>query len=282
YHLSFTAANGVSPDAVQDFTLTVNQPPAITSAAATTFAAGTAGYFLVSTTPGFPPTTTLTLAGALPAGVSFTDNGNGTATLAGTPAAGTAGTYRLRLTAGNGVSPDAVQDFTLTVVAPPTALLGVRVQGGQRQRSLLTFIDVIYSGPVAVRPGAFRLRRVGGGWVRLRQRQLTVNGQAVLRLTSRTGHLSRAAVADGRYRLTVNGARVFDAQGRPLGGVSRVRFSRRYGATTGKAVVGRVDLGRLRQVLRRQGDWRRWRPLFVPVTVVDLRRLLWVARLLQR
>ena len=58
-------------------------------------------------------------AGALPAGVSFTDNGDGTATLAGTPAAGAAGVYRLTITAANGVSPAATQDFTLTVFQPP-------------------------------------------------------------------------------------------------------------------------------------------------------------------
>ena len=47
--------------------------------------------------------------------MTFTDNGNGTATLAGTPAAGTGGTYPLTITATNGVLPDATQSFTLTV-----------------------------------------------------------------------------------------------------------------------------------------------------------------------
>ncbi|NLT43584.1 MAG: hypothetical protein GXX93_12990, partial [Anaerolineae bacterium] len=39
----------------------------------------------------------------------------GTATLAGTPAAGSDGTYALTITAANGVSPNATQAFTLTV-----------------------------------------------------------------------------------------------------------------------------------------------------------------------
>ena len=47
--------------------------------------------------------------------MTFVDNGNGTATLAGTPAAGTGGTYALTITAANGVLPDATQSFTLTV-----------------------------------------------------------------------------------------------------------------------------------------------------------------------
>ena len=46
------------------------------------------------------------------------DNGNGTATLAGTPNAGTGGTYPLTITASNGVAPNAIQNFTLTVIAP--------------------------------------------------------------------------------------------------------------------------------------------------------------------
>ena len=41
--LTITAANGVSPDATQSFTLTVDEAPAITSADATTFTVGSAG-----------------------------------------------------------------------------------------------------------------------------------------------------------------------------------------------------------------------------------------------
>ena len=70
------------------------------------------------TTTGFP-TSALTETGALPTGVTFVDNGDGTATLAGTPAAGTGGTYALTITAANGVTPDATQSFTLTVDQAP-------------------------------------------------------------------------------------------------------------------------------------------------------------------
>jgi len=113
YPLTFTAANGLSPDATQAFTLTVREKPAITSANAATFTVGAAGSFTVTAT-GYPKPA-LTQSGALPAGVTFTDNGNGTATLAGTPAAGSDGTYALTITAANGVSPNATQAFTLTV-----------------------------------------------------------------------------------------------------------------------------------------------------------------------
>jgi hypothetical protein len=119
FALSITANNGVSPNATQSFTLTVNQVPAITSADHTTFAVGSAGSFTVTTAAGFPTSRTLTKTGALPSGVTFVDNGDGTATLSGTPAAGTGGSYPLTITANNGVSPNATQSFTLTVNEGP-------------------------------------------------------------------------------------------------------------------------------------------------------------------
>src|SRR5713226_6066949 len=97
--------------------ITVNQAPAITSANSATFVVGTAGTFTVTTTG--TPTPTLTETGALPTGVSFTDNGNGTGTLSGTPASGTASNYAIMFTASNGVGTAATQSFTLTVGQPP-------------------------------------------------------------------------------------------------------------------------------------------------------------------
>ncbi len=96
---------------------TINQSPAITSADSTTFTVGTAGTFTV-TTVGVTDSA-LTETGALPSGLTFVDNGGGTATLSGTPAAGLGGTYALTITAANGVTPDATQNFTLTVDQAP-------------------------------------------------------------------------------------------------------------------------------------------------------------------
>jgi streptogramin lyase len=112
YPVTLTAHNGVGPDATQAFTLTVNQQAAITSAAGTTFTAGTAGSFQVAVT-GFPAPA-VSETGPLPAGVTFIA---ATGIIAGTPQAGTGGTYPVTLTAHNGVGPDAIQAFTLTVKA---------------------------------------------------------------------------------------------------------------------------------------------------------------------
>ncbi|MGB7052007.1 MAG: putative Ig domain-containing protein [Acidimicrobiales bacterium] len=117
YPLTITAANGVNPDATQSFTLTVDQAPVISSANSATFTEGSSGTFTV-TSIGYP-TAALTKTGALPTGVTLTDDGDGTATLAGTPAAGTRGSYAITIKAANGVSPNATQSFTLTVDAAP-------------------------------------------------------------------------------------------------------------------------------------------------------------------
>ncbi len=109
----------VDPAAYQ---LTVQQPPAITSVAAATFTEGQPGTFTI-TASGYP-TPTITATSALPAGLTLTDNGDGTATISGTPAAGTAGSYRITIDVENGVT-DPTQTLTLTIRAaaapnPPT------------------------------------------------------------------------------------------------------------------------------------------------------------------
>lgn len=91
--------------------------PTITSIAAATFQVGKAGSFTVAARGG--PKPSLSQTGALPGGLSFTDNGDGTASLAGTPVDGTAGVYPIAIKASNGVTPDVTQSFTLTVQAAP-------------------------------------------------------------------------------------------------------------------------------------------------------------------
>jgi uncharacterized repeat protein (TIGR01451 family)/CSLREA domain-containing protein len=113
YALTITAANGVLPNATQAFTLIVNEAPAITSASTTTFVVGALSTFSVAAN-GYPKPT-LGRTGSLPSGVSFVDNLNGTATLSGTPAAGSVGSYPLTITAANGVGSNATQNFSLVV-----------------------------------------------------------------------------------------------------------------------------------------------------------------------
>ena len=113
-----SSTNGGAGATSNTATLTVNQPPSIASANNVTFTLGATSSFTVKTT-GFP-VPAISESGALPAGVTFTDNGNGTATLGGIPTTG--GTFNLTLTASNGVSPNATQSFTLNAIGPYVTL----------------------------------------------------------------------------------------------------------------------------------------------------------------
>ncbi len=125
YSLSLKASNGVGTDATQNFTLTVNETTAITSASSTTFTVGTAGTFTVTAT-GYPQPT-LGETGTLPGGVTFAA---ATGVLSGTPSANSAGTYSLTFTASNGVGANAQQSFTLTVQNPAPVLYSISPTAG--------------------------------------------------------------------------------------------------------------------------------------------------------
>jgi len=112
--VTVTASNGVVPGATQTLTVIVGQAPAITSAGSATATVGSAFSFTV-TTDGYPAPSVG--QSGLPADLGFVDNGNGTATISGVPAAGDVGTYKVALTAVNGTG-SANQTLTITVAKP--------------------------------------------------------------------------------------------------------------------------------------------------------------------
>ncbi len=130
-----------SPTQFPGVDITWNVAPVITSAASATFAVGRPVSFTVTTSA--RPTPSLAESGAMPAGVSFIDNGDGTATLSGTPAPGSAGTYDLRITAANGVPPAAVQSFVLAVQGPPAITIANPSAGARYTRG--QHVDASYS-----------------------------------------------------------------------------------------------------------------------------------------
>ncbi|MCC6150605.1 MAG: hypothetical protein IT461_10170 [Planctomycetes bacterium] len=121
-----TCANGISPDATQNFNIDINEAPTITNANNTAFVVGTAGSFNFTAT-GFPATFTWSTASTLPTGVTLSAGG----VLSGTPAAGQGGTYNLAIVCSNGISPDANQAFTLTVNEAPTFTSAAPANGTQ-------------------------------------------------------------------------------------------------------------------------------------------------------
>ncbi|HXN39690.1 MAG TPA: putative Ig domain-containing protein [Solirubrobacteraceae bacterium] len=106
FPIKFTAENSVG-FTTQSFTLTVDAPPAITSAPEATFNDHEAGTFAVTATG--TPAPTIIKWGTLPEGVSFADG-----ELSGTPKQ--TGSFQITFTAENGVGAANVQRFTLTVV----------------------------------------------------------------------------------------------------------------------------------------------------------------------
>ncbi|MFB3920483.1 MAG: putative Ig domain-containing protein [Terriglobia bacterium] len=157
YAITFTASNGIGPDAAQSFTLTVNQPPAFTSANSTAFVVGAAGSFIV-TAAGFP-TPALSESGTLPSGVTFDSS---TGVLSGTPAAGAGGTYALTLRASNGVSPESAQDFTLTVNKIDTTRVVMASANPSRLGEPLTFTGTVVPSSGTFVPGGTVQFKVDG------------------------------------------------------------------------------------------------------------------------
>jgi uncharacterized repeat protein (TIGR01451 family) len=121
YSFTVSASNGVgTPALTPTITITVSNGLAITSAPNGTAIVGQVYSFTVTTAGS--PVPSLSATGGLPDHITFSDNGDGTATLSGTAALGQEGSYPLTITAHNGVSPNASQAFVLTVNGVPPAL----------------------------------------------------------------------------------------------------------------------------------------------------------------
>jgi hypothetical protein len=116
YKFSVAARNEFGTSS-QTFTLLVGATPSFSSSDSTTFPVGVSAVFHV--TARGSPEPTLNERGKLPTGLQF-QGGRGTATLSGTPAGGTSGSYRITFTAGQGTALNASQTFTLVVGAVPT------------------------------------------------------------------------------------------------------------------------------------------------------------------
>ncbi|MFM7151077.1 MAG: IPT/TIG domain-containing protein, partial [Gemmataceae bacterium] len=85
------------------------------------------GSFLISTTGN--PTASLSIPSALPAGMTFVDNGNGTGYLQGKPTVGTRGTYGITVIASNGLTTS--QEITLTIKPAKTKIRAVGTEAGR-------------------------------------------------------------------------------------------------------------------------------------------------------
>ncbi len=103
-----------------DVTVTVlasgapNQPPAFTSTPGTQATEGRSYTYAIAAEDANPGDTLAITAPTLPGWLAFTDNGDGTATLTGTPAAADVGEHAVSLNVSDGTD-SATQEFTITV-----------------------------------------------------------------------------------------------------------------------------------------------------------------------
>jgi alpha-tubulin suppressor-like RCC1 family protein len=116
YSVTVIAHTTVGDSGASAPTTMVDGSPRFTSTASAAAVTRTAFTFPVTTSGS--PAPTITKSGRLPAGVRFTEGKHGTATIAGTPKSGTAGTYPVTLTARN-TGGTTTQSFTLTVTVAP-------------------------------------------------------------------------------------------------------------------------------------------------------------------
>jgi hypothetical protein len=116
------AGAGAGPDA--------NDPPSFSSTAVVTATAGTAFSYSVTTSdPDTGDTRTIT-ATTIPSWLTLTDSGDGTATLAGTPAAADVGSNTVALRVADAAGANATQTFAIDVVAASAARSGSIGGGG--------------------------------------------------------------------------------------------------------------------------------------------------------
>ena len=115
-HFRYRVTNGTLQSNLATVTISLpgSHPYTFTSADHVTFTACQPNTFHVIVTGN--PTPALTEDGVLPSGITFTDNGDGTGTLSGTPAPGTVGTYPIVFHAEKNKPHQTDQNFTLTVV----------------------------------------------------------------------------------------------------------------------------------------------------------------------
>jgi hypothetical protein len=98
FPITFTATNSAGATQ-QAFTLSVGRVPSITSSFFAVASANRPFSFTIRTVAS--PIALITMSGALPSGLTFVDNHNGTARISGTPTRGATRTYSVVITATN-------------------------------------------------------------------------------------------------------------------------------------------------------------------------------------
>lgn len=207
--LSATSAVGIG---TQDLVITVGGAPTITSASSVTGKSGTALSFTVTTSG--VPAPALTMDGTLPAGVTFADKGDGTATVSGPPAAGTGGVYTVTFTATNAFG-TGTQAFTVNVQKAPSFVTASPLPNAQTGTSYSATIQANGAPAPAITlargalPAGLTLTDNGDGTATIAGTPEAGRGRAYSFTLSAK---SASGTANRTYRLTVQALPVITAE----------------------------------------------------------------------
>lgn len=115
YPMEITATNP-SGSTTEQLTVIVDPVPTITSPSTAAFTVDDEVYFPLSASGS--PAPALTESGTLPEGLTFTDNGDGTGSISGSPSIYSGGQYPVTVTADNGLASPSTQTLVITVTGP--------------------------------------------------------------------------------------------------------------------------------------------------------------------
>ena len=154
YPVTVTVDNGTATPSSQTLEITVFGPPSITSPSSEQVVDGSPANVTV-TTAGWPYPA-LSMTGSLPSGLSFADNGNGTASITGTPSPGLEGTYQVQVQASNGTPSgySATQALTIAVAVAPTITSPDQVNFADGKSSSVTVTAAGWPAPTVSIVGA--------------------------------------------------------------------------------------------------------------------------------
>lgn len=144
YDATVKADNGIGSAATTSTHITVNEAPELVGPSIARLVVGTSGSVVYSA-DGYPQAS-LSASGTLPAGVTFHDNGNGTAQLQGTPANGADGHYAITIKASNGVDPDSVIHLDLEI-APELGISSTSLPNGAYHTAYSATINAVGGFP---------------------------------------------------------------------------------------------------------------------------------------
>jgi len=174
-----------------------------------------------------------------------------------TPAAD--GVYTLTVQVADPGGLTASRPVLVTAAAvndPLPTVVGVVVNDGSAQRSRVTSLTVTFSEVVTLGDGAFELRSHSGALVGLEVAASEVGGRSVVVLTFAGDGIEAGSLADGRYTLSILGARVADSGGQALASdFVDEALHRLFGDADGDGDVDNLDLARFARAYQSaQGD----------------------------